>query len=302
MVVVGILKSALAFTATFCFASIALAQDAAAEGGDSFLLHGFNKAWLAWVVVLLVVALGAVFLYSQLGGLDDNVKKPTPLPSSNEMVEFVSRAQVVVTSLSIGVAAHARPVMEAKMAALIRSNDLTTGEGLVARLQDLVTVLRDVRMSWLYANVVSNEGLRGKELDAQVASLVDLWTKRAHEEPSPRNSKAIGVSVLTIIVGARRALPPVNNPSDANSLEFLLNGFNNLPPEGCVALATNWTPVSETAELSRADLERRFPDMRKITELSVGLRVFCTYCDVPFAVGLHACPQCGAPLERTQLN
>jgi hypothetical protein len=64
-----------------------------------------------------------------------------------------------------------------------------------------------------------------------------------------------------------------------------------------VALEVIWSPAAEEDRMSTAELEVLYPELRRIDEATFVGRVFCDYCDYPYAAELGKCPQCGAPAK-----
>ncbi len=68
-------------------------------------------------------------------------------------------------------------------------------------------------------------------------------------------------------------------------------------PASLAAVEIIWSPAAEEDRMSTAELEQRYPELRKIDETAIAGRVFCAYCRGLFAMELLECPHCGAPIE-----
>lgn len=97
----------------------------------------------------------------------------------------------------------------------------------------------------------------------------------ARSEPLERESTDPAMDAVRLL----SALEDVANPASLAAVEII------------------WSPAAEEDRMSTAELEQRYPELRKIDETAIAGRVFCAYCRGPFAMELLECPHCGAPIE-----
>jgi uncharacterized membrane protein len=114
-----------------------------------------------------------------------------------------------------------------------------------------------------------------------------------------RSSEGEGIVVVTLIVAARRELLDVHEVDNASKIKALLDDMVAVAnPAMLVALEVVWSPAAENDRMSTAELETLYPHMKKIDERSIAGRIFCSYCQGPFAAELLKCPHCGAPAPQ----
>lgn len=219
-----------------------------------------------------------------------------------------------VSALALGIDWRARKEIQTRLAELAASGDVKTREGRVRLLRETGLILRRAETSWLYAGV-TNHSLSSRETaeasfrraaaDARARykkELVRGDETGVHRgeagEQTARRVEGAGVVVVTLVVAARREIVDIEDPRDARALTELLSVMSSLVAHQLSAIEVVWSPAAENDRMSTAELETLYPELKKIDEASVAGRVFCAYCNGPFAAELMKCPHCGAPLER----
>ena len=258
---------------------------------------GFSVGGLVFMVVLYIVIVGI---------------KKTQSRSAASSHGAQGWRQVDVSAIRLGIDWRARKGVQARLEELAKSGQTGTKAGLANLLRETVTVLKRTERSWLYANV-SNfhpmsapaaEGifrLLGTRARAQfrtelVRNADGTMNQTATPEMRAHKNEGEGVVVITLIVAAHREILDVHNINNAADLNRLLDDMAAVAnPASLVALEVIWSPAAENDRMSTAELEQNYPDLKKIDESSIAGRVFCSYCQGPFAMELLACPHCGAP-------
>ena len=222
--------------------------------------------------------------------------------------------EIDVSAVSLGVDWRARRELQSRFAELAASGDVATREGRVRLLRETCLLVRRAEQSWLYA-AVKNHSLASRETaeasfrhtaaDARARYKKELvrgdeaGVRRTDAgEQTARRSEGEGVVVVTLVVAARREIVDVDDARDAGALRQLLSILSSMVSHQLAALEVVWSPAAENDRMSTAELETLYPELVKIDERSIAGRVFCTYCNAPYAAELMKCPHCGAPLER----
>ena len=222
--------------------------------------------------------------------------------------------EIDVSAVSLGIDWRARRELQARFAELAASGEVASPEGRVRLLRETSLLLRRCEQSWLYAAVV-NHSLASRETaeasfrraaaDARARYKKEVvrgdqaGVQRADPgSQSARRAEGEGVVVVTLVVAARREIVDIEDPRDARALTELLSVMSSLVPHQLSAIEVVWSPAAENDRMSTAELETLYPELKKIDEASVAGRVFCAYCNGPFAAELMKCPHCGAALER----
>lgn len=222
--------------------------------------------------------------------------------------------EIDVSAISLGIDWRARRELQARFAELAASGEVATREGRVRLLRETSLLLRRAESSWLYA-AVQNHSLASRETaeasfrhaaaDARARYKKELvrgdqaGVRRTDPgEQVARRTEGDGVVVVTLVVAARREIVDIDNPADAGALRQLLSILSSMVAHQLAALEVVWSPAAENDRMSTAELETLYPELVKIDERSLAGRVFCSYCNGPFAAELMKCPHCGAPLER----
>jgi len=222
--------------------------------------------------------------------------------------------EIDVSAVSLGIDWRARRELQARFAELAASGEVASREGRVRLLRETCLLIRRAEQSWLYA-AVKNHSLASRETaeesfrltaaDARARYKKELvrgdeaGVRRADPgEQAARRSEGEGVVVVTLVVAARREIVDVENPRDAAALRQLLSILSSMVAHQLAAIEVVWSPAAENDRMSTAELETLYPELAKIDERSIAGRVFCAYCNGPFAAELMKCPHCGAPFER----
>ena len=222
--------------------------------------------------------------------------------------------EIDVSAVAIGIDWRARRELQARFAELAASGDVATPEGRVRLLRETCLLIRRAEQSWLYA-AVQNYSLTSRETaeasfrhaaaDArarykkELVRADDAGVRRADPgEQTARRSEGDGVVVVTVVVAARREIVDIDDPRDAGALRRLLSILSSMVSHQLAAIEVIWSPAAENDRMSTAELETLYPELAKFDERSIAGRVFCAYCNGPYAAELMKCPHCGAPLER----
>lgn len=222
-----------------------------------------------------------------------------------------------VNRLSLGIDWRARRDLQETLKRLAETGDTQSPQGLAHLLRETVLALRRAEMSWLFVAQENLGSFRPQEAQQkfQMAAmkmraafqkeLVRGAAGQVQTQDTPemqaRATEGEGTVVVHLIIAAKRALPTMANP-DANQIRMGLDNRAAITAQQLVALEVVWSPAAENDRMSSAELEQFYPDMRLIDPMSIAGRLFCTYCQGPFAMELLTCPHCGAPAEKSQGN
>jgi hypothetical protein len=114
-----------------------------------------------------------------------------------------------------------------------------------------------------------------------------------------RSEEGEGTVVVTIVLATRRPMQGMHL-SDATQIRAALSDRGTVQGPQLVALEVIWSPAAENDRMSTAELEAVYPDLKLIDPNSIAGRIFCAYCNGPFAAELINCPHCGAPAENSR--
>ena len=114
-----------------------------------------------------------------------------------------------------------------------------------------------------------------------------------------RAEEGEGTVVVTIVLASRRPMQGFHL-ADAAQVRAALSDRGALQGAQLVALEVIWSPAAENDRMSTAELEAVYPELKLIDPNSIAGRIFCTYCNGPFAAELISCPHCGAPAENSR--
>ncbi|MEZ4257309.1 MAG: DUF1517 domain-containing protein, partial [Polyangiales bacterium] len=221
------------------------------------------------------------------------------------------RGGMDVSAVMLAVDWRARAALQAHLNQLAATGDTKTRAGRAALLHEVVIALRRIETSWLYAGAVNaapaspaeaEATFRRVTMDARsrfkvetVRSVDGRTMGTAAPEMRARAEEGEGVVLITVAIAADGEIPDIASATDANQLRTLMRAFGAIPASQLVALEVIWSPAVENDRMSTAELEMLYPELRRIDERTIGGRVFCGYCDSPFAEELMRCPHCGAP-------
>lgn len=240
-----------------------------------------------------------------------------PSPSGPAVGSYTGPNAMYVHRLSIGIDWRSRAQVQDTLKRLAETGDTSSPQGLANLLRESVLALRRSEMGWLY---VARENLgsfapqqaeqRFQQLATQMRASFRHEVVRAasggvHSEDAPEMrahpNEGQGTVVVHLIVVARRPLHMSPQP-DAGQIRAALDARAALTADQLVALEVVWSPAAENDRMSTAELEQNYPDMKLIDPTSIAGRIFCSYCQGPFAMELLKCPHCGAPAENSQGN
>jgi len=220
-----------------------------------------------------------------------------------------------VTALSIGLDWRSRKQLQEQLKRLAESGDTRSPAGLAQLLSETVLALRRNEISWLYANYRDEGGLAPQNAQPTFARIAQDFRARfqseivrgasgqlqAQDAPAmrARSDEGEGTVVVTIVLATRR---PVQGfmVSDATQIRAALSDRGALQGAQMVALEVIWSPAAENDRMSTAELETVYPDLKLIDPNSIAGRIFCAYCNGPFAAELLNCTHCGAPADNSR--
>ncbi|HHH28817.1 MAG TPA: DUF1517 domain-containing protein, partial [Polyangiaceae bacterium] len=222
-----------------------------------------------------------------------------------------------VSRLSLGIDWRARPELQATLMRLAQSGDTTSPQGLANLLRETALALRRAELSWLYIGQESFGPMAPQAAEQkfnQIATsarakfqteTVRGWGGDVNQQQAPEmqvhKNEGEGTVVVHLVIAGYRQLPLMQAP-DANQIRGALDGRAALTSQQLGALEVIWSPSDENDRMSSAELEQNYPDMHLIDPNSIAGRIFCTYCQGPFAMELLTCPHCGAPAEASKNN
>ena len=223
-----------------------------------------------------------------------------------------------VSRISIGIDWRARRDVQGTLTRLAQSGDTSSPQGLANLLRETVLALRRAEMSWLYVSQEAMGPLSPQNAEQQFRTIATNQRARFQKETvragwgggvqqqdagqmQAHKNEGEGTVVVSLIIAAYRPLNPMQNP-DANQIRAALDNRSALTADQLGALEVVWSPSEENDRMSTSELEQNYPEMQLIDPNSIAGRIFCTYCQGPFAMELLTCPHCGAPAEASQGN
>jgi uncharacterized membrane protein len=222
-----------------------------------------------------------------------------------------------LSQITLGIDWRARRELQEQLARLAASGQTGTKEGRALLLRETVLALRRAEIAWLYAAYKdSGPPLGGPQAQAAFQAAASEARARFRQEvvrnadgtlvqnPTPemraQASEGQGTVAVSLFVVARRGLTTVSNLGDAGQIRAALQERGALDADTLVALEVVWSPATENDRMSSAELEQNYPELRLIDPRSVAGRLFCRYCNGPFAQELLNCPHCGAPAPKVE--
>lgn len=133
------------------------------------------------------------------------------------------------------------------------------------------------------------DSLRGR----YTVETIDNARRVAAPKLAARSEEGPGLVVVTLLVAAKGALPPLPPVMSLPALMAALEGM--IPPraEQLAALEVVWSPAEEGDPMSSAELEVLYPELARLDEgAALGRRV-CGSCHAVYAGELGRCPACG---------
>lgn len=222
-----------------------------------------------------------------------------------------------LSQVTLGIDWRARKALQEQLARLAASGQTGTKEGRATLLRETVLALRRAELAWLYAAFRDGEStMSGPQAQSTFQAAASEARARFRQEvvrnadgsivqnptPEMRTSatEGQGTVVVSLITVARRALTPVTNLGDASQIRAALQDRGTLDANTLVALEVVWSPAAEHDRMSTAELEQNYPELHLIDPQSIAGRLFCAYCNGPFAMELLNCPHCGAPAPKVE--
>jgi len=222
-----------------------------------------------------------------------------------------------LSQVTLGIDWRARKALQEQLARLAASGQTGTKEGRATLLRETALALRRAELAWLYAAFRDGESpMSGPQAQSAFQAAASEARARFREEivrnadgtlvqnPTPElrasATEGQGTVVVSLITVARRRLTPVTNLGDAGQLRAALQDRGALDASSLVALEVVWSPAAENDRMSTAELEQNYPELRLIDPRSIAGRLFCAYCNGPFAMELLNCPHCGAPAPKVE--
>ncbi len=230
---------------------------------------------------------------------------------------YVGQDAMYVSRLSLGIDWRARRELQDTLNRLAQTGDTSSPQGLANLLRETALALRRVELSWLYISQEAFGPLSPQDAEQQFnliatraraqfqTETVRGWGGDVQQQQAPEmqanKNEGEGTVVVHLVIGAYRAFSSMQAP-DANQIRMALDNRAALTSNQLGALEVIWSPSAENDRMSTAELEQNYPDMRLIDPNSIAGRIFCTYCQGPFAMELLTCPHCGAPAEASRNN
>ncbi|MBX3269031.1 MAG: DUF1517 domain-containing protein [Sandaracinaceae bacterium] len=279
-------------------------------GGGGGLMGGLCCfLFIGGIVGLVIVA----NLFKKKGGGAAAAPGAPPGPAA-----YHGPDAMYVSRLSIGIDWRARRDVQATLTRLAQSGDTSSPQGLANLLRETVLALRRAEMSWLYVSQESFGPIAPQSAEQQFRQIAMSQRSRFQKETvragwgggvqqqdagpmQAHKNEGEGTVVVSVIVAAYRALQPMQG-ADANQLRAALDNRAALTADQLGALEVVWSPSEENDRMSTAELEQNYPEMQLVDPNSIAGRIFCTYCQGPFAMELLSCPHCGAPAEASRDN
>jgi uncharacterized membrane protein len=273
---------------------------------------GSSSDWF-FIAVIAIVAIGVWFL--RVGGVASSGRRSTPthvVADTFAMPMIAPARQVDVSAVTIAVDWRDRRALQDKLEQLAKSGDTSTPGGLARMLHEVVIALRRIEKSWLYAGAVNFAPASEREAETAFQNVAAEMRSRyqhelvraAHGEVTLEEAPALvaraedggGLVAVTLVVAAHGEIPDVAHAQNANHLRELMRVFGGIGPR-LVALEVIWSPSKEEDRMSSRELEVLYPELGKIDEHTIAGRVFCGFCEYPYAAELARCPNCGGFAE-----
>jgi uncharacterized membrane protein len=240
-------------------------------------------------MVFLLVALLAVGFAG--GAYHDRMKRHERGPRSG--VELDRNADVC--ALRIALDGRARRFVQAQLARITSSASTASPDMRMAILREVALLLRQQRNLWVYGGAVNMPVQRRDKARRAFARLVD--EARTPFSAATTDAHDDGLILVTLVASTRTELITVRDTSPAEDLRVALEAAPFRHAYDLVALEVIWHPAEDTARLSSAELESRYPELVRLVRLKVDTR-FCVRCSGPLPAELVSCPHCGAPARE----
>jgi uncharacterized membrane protein len=263
--------------------------------------------------ILCTLAMFAVFfivipiMRSKLGGVgrpSDHLY--TGGPSGGYAPQWMD-----VSAVMIAIDARARRFVQERLEQLASEGDTSTPGGLAHLLHETITVLRRAERAWVYAGAYNTSPDHAGATEQKFRQVAQTMRERyryervrAHDgqvrtvdapAQTARREEGEGLVIVTVLVAARGEIPDVSQTNDIQRLDQLMRALGAVTAQRMVALEVIWSPAEENDRMSSAELERLYPEMRKIDGVDRMGRHVCQFCAFPYALELAQCPNCGAP-------
>ena len=222
-----------------------------------------------------------------------------------------------VSRLSLGIDWRARRELQETLKRLAQTGDTNSPQGLANLLRETALALRRAELSWLYISQETFGPLSPQNAEQQFNQIAmraraQFQTEtirgaggNVHQQQGAamraHKNEGEGTVVVHLVIGSYRPLQAMQAP-DANQIRMALDNRAALTANQLGALEVIWSPSDENDRMSTAELEQNYPDLSLIDPKSIAGRIFCSYCQGPFAMELLTCPHCGAPAEASQNN
>jgi hypothetical protein len=182
--------------------------------------------------------------------------------------------------------------------------DTSTPQGLHAAAEIARNALANAHRAARYGVFQSwaLDPARGQQVFGQVADslrgrytveTIDNARRVAAPKLAARSEEGPGLVVVTLLIAAKGALPPLPPVMNLPALMAALEGMIPLRAEQLAALEVVWSPAEEGDPMSSAELEVLYPELVRLDEgAALGRRV-CGSCHAVYAGELGRCPACG---------
>ncbi len=253
-----------------------------------------------------VVVFGLSF--GVLGGLVWVVtRKRPPLPLGTAGTRPGPFPGCDLRRITIGFDGTARPALQSALRSISTRLDPANPQARHQSIREAVALLGAHLASARYACVQSSAmavsaaagaferlatDLRGRYL---VEAVSNQQTVQVMPGAAPRVEEGAGMLVVSVLVASTEDLAEL---SGAISREALFDALQRLAPSRGEAMAGYeliWSPSEDADRMSSAELEVRYPELKKIDAGAAFGRAQCAACQTVFARELGRCPHCGNP-------
>ncbi|MCB9597098.1 MAG: DUF1517 domain-containing protein [Sandaracinaceae bacterium] len=200
----------------------------------------------------------------------------------------------------------ARAPLQARLKELAAKHDFTTAQGMKLGAAETLGHLREHVASARYAAWQTERATPDGAEAAFSKRTIDLRARFEHElvrqketQDGPamraRADEGRGLVVVSAVIGSTIALPRLREAPSREALPSVLRAIDALAPEQLVAFEIIWSPAAEDDRMSSYELERLYPELRRLDDDPELGGVACAHCGAPFPAEIGACPACGAP-------
>ncbi len=212
------------------------------------------------------------------------------------------RTPIWLRRISIGFDWTAREDLQVRLAALATTLRLDTDRDRADAVRAVLALLREHHGAARYglADVYALDDVMGPEkldrlaLDLRARFTAETRGARANAadvDVRPHADEGPGMLVVTLLFASYAELPDVEL-TDRASTFVALAAEPGLEVPGVDVI---WSPAEPDDRMSSHELERFYPELRRMDDAGAVGSVGCAHCGAPRPAELGACPACGAP-------